>query len=105
MVNGHVDQLRAAGVFPEDERDTYILQVKRDGIIRDIFMFDAWYSSSEDKVEMEEAFQLMEDGELEIKSVTRRGKDYQRKDVPEPLPKKTPLIKKLPNLLLKLGKT
>ena len=55
MVEEHISQLLAAGVFLVDEKDTYLLQIKKEGIIRDVFMFDAWYSSSEDELEIGEA--------------------------------------------------
>ena len=39
--------------FPRDEVDSYVIQTKKDGKIKDCFKFDAWYSSDEDELEID----------------------------------------------------
>ena len=52
-------------------------------------MFDAWYSSSEDEIEVADTFKLTQNNESFLQ-VTRSGRDYQRKDldIPESSTKK-----------------
>ena len=64
--------------FPRDEIDSYVVQVKKDGKIRDCFKFDAWYSSDEDELEIDNVMQIVD---AEPALVTRSGRDFQRKDL------------------------
>ena len=46
-------------------------------------MFDTWYSSSKDEMEVADTFNLTQNTEP-LLQVTRSGKDYQRKDLDVP---------------------
>ena len=63
--------------FLRAEVNSYVIQTRKDGKIRDCFKFDAWYSSDEDELKIDNVMKIVD---AEPALVTRSGRDFQRKD-------------------------
>ena len=83
MVTEHMQHLRESLPNLGNLSGTYKLQLGSDRQVRNVYMFDAWYSSSEDEMEVADTFNLTQNTEP-LLQVTRSGKDYQRKDLDVP---------------------
>ena len=83
MVTEHMQHLRESLLHLRNLSGTYKMQFGSDRPVRNVYMFDAWYSSSEDEREVADTFKLSQSDES-LLQVTRSGKDYQRRDLDVP---------------------
>ena len=63
MVTEHVQHLRESLPQLGDLSGTYKMQLGSDKQVRNVYMFDAWYSSSEDEGEVADTFKLSHEDE------------------------------------------